>query len=101
MSKYLYNEIKEKLLETVCNGYEPEVTLYLYGKCYMIIGYKDRVSFQRCKSENISGSGELFYDSINELYNTETVDNILLSRDWKDIEDFECFDFELFYQCKF
>jgi len=60
----------------------------------MIIGYCGHYSFQRCGYED--GSGEIIFATFDELYYTETVDGILLARDWADIEDFECFDFELF-----
>lgn len=31
--------------------------------------------------QGVDGSGELFYKSLDELYETETVDGILLKRD--------------------
>jgi len=90
--KYSFEEIKKKMNELVENVCEPELTLYMYGKAYMIIAYGDHCSFQRCGFND--GSGEVNYKTLDELYNTETVDNILLKRDWKDIENFECYDFD-------
>lgn len=43
---------------------------------YMIIKYDDHVSFQRCGVYN--GSGEYDYPSLQELYQTITVDGICL-----------------------
>jgi hypothetical protein len=99
MAKYSFNEIKSKMYKMTNAGWEPELTLYLYEKEYMIIGYSDHCSFQRCGVKD--GSGEFDYETLDDLYNQETVDAILLSRDWNDIEDFECFDFELFYGIDF
>jgi len=101
MAKHSYHEIKARLQETVANGLEPELTLHMNGKVYMIIGYDDHVSFQRCRTPNEAGGGEVRYNTLDALYNAETVDSILLMRDWEAIEDFECFDFELFYKENF
>lgn len=49
-------------------------------KTYMIIKYDDHVSFQRCGASD--GSGEYNYDSIMELYQTESIDGIYLEKDW-------------------
>lgn len=65
----------------------------MYGKKYIIIAYEDHCSFQRCGFVN--GSNEKNYNNLQELYYAETIDNIQLKRDWNDIEDFECFEFEL------
>lgn len=95
MVKYSFEEVKRKLNELVSVGFEPELTLYIYEKEYMIIAYEAHCSFQRCGFNN--GSREVNYNNLDDLYNAETVDNILLKRDWNDIEDFNCFDFELYY----
>jgi hypothetical protein len=92
MAKYTFGEIKKMLNEMVISGIEPELSLFMYGRDYMIIGYEDMYSFQRCGFND--GSGEVFYKTIDELYNSTTVDNILLKRDWNDIESFECVDYE-------
>ena len=51
---------------------------------YMIIKYDDHVSFQRCGVYN--GSGEYDYPSLQELYQTVTVDGICLKERWSTIE---------------
>ena len=91
MPKYSFDEIKEKFYGQFIEC-EPELSLYLYDKEYIIIFYGNRCSFQRCGYKD--GSGEIFYTSFDELYNTETVDGILLKRDWNDITNFECDDFD-------
>ena len=52
-------------------------------KTYMIIKYDDHVSFQRCGASD--GSGEYNYNSLMELYQTESVDGICLEKDWNKI----------------
>ncbi len=99
MAKYSFDEIREKLYKMVANGWEPELSMFLYDKEYMIIVYKSHCSFQRCGIND--GSGEVNYDSLDKLYCTETVDNILLSRDWKDIIKFESMDVAIFYNKDF
>jgi len=91
MSTYTFNEVRKRFKKLIEVGGEPELSLYMYGKEYMIIGYDDSYSFQRCGSRD--GSGEFFYSTLDELYNAVTVDNILLSRDWDDITDFHCSDY--------
>ena len=91
MAKYSFNEIEKMLSEMIVADLEPELSLFLHDKEYMIIGYKDRYSFQRCGTYN--GSGELFYSTLEELFNSITIDNILLKRDWDNIVDFECTDY--------
>ena len=92
MPRYSYYEIKKKLNEIIATGGEPELSLFMYCKEYMLIGFKDRYSFQRCGTHD--GSGETFYSTLDELYNSITVDDILLKRDWDDITNFECDDFQ-------
>jgi len=87
MEKYSFSEIKKKLNEMIVAGDEPELSLFMYGKEYMIIGFKDGCSFQRCGASD--GSGEYFYETLDELYNAITVDEILLKRDWDNITNFE------------
>ena len=99
MPKYSFDDIKDKMSGMTQVGREPEMTLCIYGKEYMIIGYSDHCSFQRCGVKD--GSGEFDYRTLDDLYNQETVDKILLSKGWDDIEDFECLDFELFYDMVF
>lgn len=52
---------------------EPEVPFLLNRKKYMIIGFKDKVSFQRFGDKEGDQSGEVFFKDLNELYHTETI----------------------------
>ena len=99
MPRYSFNEIKEKLDGMIVANLEPELHVFMHDKEYMIIGYKGRCSFQRCGTYD--GSGEVFYNTLDELYNSVTVDNILLKRDWNDITGFECIDYEWHYDKDF
>ena len=71
-------------------GYEPEIWINFSDKKndYMIIAYEDKCSFQRCGFKD--GSGEVWYQSLDELYESETVDGILLKRDWNKITEIWC-----------
>jgi len=88
MPKYTYDEIKRRLKKLVDIGDEPELSLTMYGKDYMIIGYESWYDFIRCG--NRDEVSFFSYNTLDELYNSVTVDNILLSRDWDDITDFHC-----------
>ena len=61
---------------------EPEFEIYFKGleKTYMIIKYDDHVSFQSDRS------GEVNYPSLQELYQTVSVDGICLKDKWNDID---------------
>ena len=65
---------------------EPEFEILFRDtkKEYMIIKYDDHVSFQRCGAYD--GSGEYNYPSLQELYQTITVDGICLKDRWDTIE---------------
>ena len=95
MPKYTFLEIKEILNAMIDEGIEPELSLYIDNKIYMIIGYNDKCSFLRCGIDD--GSGEVHYKTLDELYESTTVDNILLKRDWDKIKKFECTDYEWHY----
>ena len=95
MPTYSFDEIKKKFSDEFIAGLRPELTLHMYDKKYMIIFYKNRCSFQRCGFPD--GSGEIYYKSLDELYNAKTVDDIVLKRDWKDITDFECWEYHLYF----
>ena len=95
LSKYSFEEIKEKFREQFIVDFEPELTLFMYDKKYMIIFYPNKCSFLRCGYND--GSGEVYYNSLDELYNAETVDGILLKRDWNDIENFECWEYSMYH----
>jgi len=74
--------------------------LYINDKKYMIIVYKNHCAFQKCGviDSSIDGSVEIEFKTLDDLYNTETVDNILLKRDWNDIEDFYCYNSKFYSQ---
>ena len=65
---------------------EPEFEILFRDtkKEYMIIRFDDHVSFQRCGAYD--GSGEYNYASLQELYQTITVDGICLKDSWNTIE---------------
>lgn len=66
---------------------EPEFSVYFSNRDeeYMIIKYDERVSFQRCGVQN--GSGEIFFDTLDSLCISKTIDDICLKEDWKNISD--------------
>ena len=72
------------------SGNEPEILLQFSDRTaeYMIIVYREKCTFQRCGFKD--GSGEVWYRSLDELYETETVDGILLRRDWNKITEIWC-----------
>lgn len=91
------------------SGLEPEIWIRFPDRNndYMIIVFDDKCSFQRCASDGWSkygeydGSGEIFYKTLDELYETETVDGILLKRDWDKIVDIWSFELERYAGVKF
>lgn len=89
VSKYTYEEFKRNLEQCVSNGNEPEYLFSLNGRKYMIIGLKNSVTFQRFGDNEEDWTGESYFKNLDELYNTETIDGILLKRDWEKIESFD------------
>lgn len=87
-----FEDFKRKLNYLIDKGFEPELSLYLHGKEYMIIAYGDHCSFQRCGVRD--GSGEYKYSTLDELYLTKSVDGIVLKDEWPNISDWECFEIE-------
>lgn len=87
---YSIEYVKETINELIKMGIEPEVTLCFRGNEseYMIIGYADHVSFQRCGYYD--GSGEIEYKTLDELFEAELIDSICLKRDWNKIVDICC-----------
>lgn len=98
-----FERLKMLAENNVSQGGEPEIWLNFSDKKgdYMIIALEGKCSFQRCstpgwnKYGEYDGSGELFYKSLDELYQTETVDGILLKRDWDKITEIWCDDFDI------
>lgn len=66
---------------------EPEFEIIFEDKKsdFMIIKYSDGPSFQRQGFEN--GSGETYYNSLDELYEADLIDGINLKRDWYKIRE--------------
>ena len=73
-----------KTKETKSNSIHNTVLNWHSKNEYMIIKYNNHVSFQRCGVHN--GSGEYDYPSLQELYQTITVDGICLYDRWNMIE---------------
>jgi hypothetical protein len=82
---YSIEYVKEVIKELVKMDFEPELSLCFRGNEseYMIIGYADHVSFQRCGYYD--GSGEIDYKTLDELFESELIDGICLKRDWNKI----------------
>ena len=55
--------------------------------------YDDMCSFQRCG--NMERQTFAYYKTLDELYTAEQVDNVILERDWDNITEFDCADFEM------
>ena len=91
-----FEEVKEKLSVLAEKGFEPEFRIFLYGKEYMIIAYRTFCSFQRCGMTD--GSGEIRYASLDELYHAQTIDGIVLEKDWNKIVKWECLVLEIWEQ---
>ena len=97
-----YLEFK-KIFDRI-NG-EPEIEIKFSNRSsrYMIIKYDVYVTFQRFG--NIEDqSGEIRFETLDDLYNKISIDDICLRRDWNNIEDIiinECIslkdDKDLFY----
>ncbi|MDE6727573.1 MAG: hypothetical protein K2J80_06495 [Oscillospiraceae bacterium] len=95
-----FERLKTLAENNVSHGGEPEIWLNFSDKKndYMIIAFDGGCSFQRCSTQGRKphdGSGELFYNTLNELYETETVDGILLKRDWDKITEIWCDNFDV------
>ena len=97
-----FERLKTLAEKSVSRDEEPEIWIRFSDKPndYMIIAFEDKCSFQRCSTPHrgeyreYNGSGELFYKSLEELYETETVDGILLKRDWGKITNIWSFEIE-------
>lgn len=91
-NKITYLEFKNELEDMMQIGIELEFPFLLNNKKYMILGYKNKVSFQRLGDNEGDQSEEVFFKTLDELYNTETIDGILLKRDWNQMERFDDYD---------
>lgn len=96
MAKYTFEEIKKLLLKSINEeNFEAELRLTFKDKSndYMIIIYDDFCSFGRCGKIEEQTIAE--YKTLDEMYKAQQVDNIILERDWNNITEFECLDFEI------
>ena len=96
MAKYTFEEIKTLLLKSINEEHiEAELRLVFKDKPdeYMITIYDGMCSFQRCG--NIERQTVAYYKTLDELYTDEQVDNVILARDWDNITEFDCVDFEM------
>ena len=91
---YSFEEIAQLFGQLILLDCEPELELRINDLNYMIIGYEDHVSFQRCRNGSAFGSGELVFPTLQDLYHATTVDGICLTRDWNNIQDMNCYDFD-------
>ncbi len=97
MPKYTFEEIKRLLSDCVYeHKCEAELWLTFADKPYqyMIIIYGSHCSFQRC-GKKAEQSGEYDYASLDELYKARQIDDIILERDWNDIVEIDCMDFDI------
>lgn len=97
MAEFTFEEIRELLLKSIQeHDCEAELSLRFADKqcTYMIIIYETYCSFQRCgRGEEMSG--EYQFATLDELYQAEQIDGILLERDWDKITEFDCFEFDV------
>lgn len=97
MAEFTFEEIRGLLLKSIQeHDCEAELSLRFADRpcTYMIIIYENSCSFQRCgRGEEMSG--EYRFATLDELYQAEQIDGILLARDWDKIIEFDCFDFDV------
>lgn len=97
MSHHTFDEMKRLLLKCISEyDCEAELRLSFADKPYeyMIIIYDNHCSFQRCGKKE-EQSGEYEYVTLDELYKAEQIDGIILERDWNDIVEMDCMDFDI------
>lgn len=87
-----YSKFKE-IFDNIKSNREPEIELFFKTRknFYMIIKYNEYITFQRCGSLE-EQSGEIRFNSLDELYTSKTIDDIILKDEWDNIEDilFDC-----------
>ena len=95
MPRFSFEEIKELLQKSISEGFEAELRLCFQGRAheYMLIIYEAGCSFGRCGRPEEQTIAR--YDTLDALYAAEQVDGILLERDWEQISEMECLDFEI------
>lgn len=80
---------KKYLKECMITGVESELCIKLNGNDYMIIPFKDKISFQW-----IGKTKEFFYTDIDELFSSILVNQINLNTDWFKIEKIYFWDYD-------
>lgn len=60
---------------------------------YMITINDGMCSFQRCG--NMERQTVAYYKTLDELYTAEQVDNVILEREWDNVTEFDCVEFEM------
>lgn len=88
--KYSFETIKKHLHELLDKYCEPELSLWIDEKEYMIILYHDFCTFSKCGET----TEVLEFNSLDELWFAEVCDGIILKNDWKRITKLECYDFD-------
>ena len=79
----------KKMIDSFEGTHECEIYFKGTHITYMIINnYDTTVNFQRCCSGNkvCDGSEVVFYDSLDTLYHSVSIDGICLEKDWERIE---------------
>lgn len=81
-----YTKFKE--IFNCIRGRNPEIEFFFNNRdhSYMIIKYSDYVTFQRCGYLQ-EQSGEIRFETLDELYNAQTIDDIVLKKEWENIDD--------------
>lgn len=82
-----YVKFKE-IFDSLNPKWEAEIEIRFKNRknSYMIIKYDNCITFQRCgKIEE--QSNEIKFESLDELYNTKTIDDITLKEEWDNIDD--------------
>ena len=78
--KYDLKSFKNLLNDYLIKGLEPEICFTLYGKEYMIIPLKEKISFQEV------GNKEKFFESIDALFNEKLFNGKSLEDEFENIE---------------
>lgn len=87
ISSYDYEGFKEDLTNRVSNEENAEYLFVLNNELYNIIGTENSVVFQKLDFDDETVIEEEVFNDIDELYNTQTLDGVLLNRDWDNIEN--------------
>ncbi len=81
-SLYDIKEVKRMLNKCMVDKTEPELCFTINGNTYMIIPLNDKISFQW-----LSHIDEFYFKSVEELFSSNLINNIILNRDWSKVEE--------------